>query len=59
MVHYQDHARMLQVLRRRLAALREGELLPQSFVGEVFSDFESHANLYDVNYADRLAAALA
>lgn len=60
--HYQDHERMLQVLRRELQTrMKCGVSAPisGSFIDQIFRDFEHHANMYDGNYADRMAAALA
>lgn len=58
--HYQDHERMLGVLRKQLRSMANagGDMRPE-FVASVMKDFEKHADLYDGGYADRLAAQLA
>jgi len=53
--HYQDHERMLNDLKRQL---KSGRDVPAEFIAKVTADFSSHADKYDGNYADRLAAAL-
>lgn len=58
--HFKDHARVIQTAKQELARLdREGSsVVPVSFVNALLRDFENHANIYDANYADRLAAVI-
>jgi len=57
--HYADHERMLSELRAQVAALPSAEhTAPPAFVDKVLRDFEYHANVYDANYAEPLAARL-
>jgi len=58
--HFKDHARVIRVVKEELASLeREGNsVVSVSFVNGLLRDFENHANVYDANYADRLAAVI-
>lgn len=53
--HYADHARMLDALR----ALVGAQTIAAETIDAICRDFHKHATEYDVNYADRLSAALA
>jgi len=62
--HRQDHVRLLSELRHLLddhsSASRapDGTLLP-AHIDPILRGFERHADTYDTNYAERLAASLA
>ena len=64
--HWNDHRRILSSLRKALALVKGkgaadgGEVkVPIAIVAEAMRDFSSHADRYDNNYAERLAAATA
>lgn len=58
--HWNDHRRILSSLRKARALLKGSAdaKLPVAFVAAAMRDFSTHAERYDDNYGDRLAAAL-